>query len=131
MQTNRILCVEDDADTRDILKIMLGFADLKVALAPDVDTALRLMECERFSLYVLDGGPQGITGLSPCERIRAADARAPIVIFSGSARESDAEAGLLAGANVYIVKPDIGEVVPAVKRLLEEARANNFVIPSV
>jgi hypothetical protein len=35
-------------------------------------------------------------------------------------------AGMLAGANAYIVKPDTSEIVPTVKRLLEQARAANF-----
>ena len=79
------------------------------------------MKGERFGLYVLDGGLRGISGLSLCERMRASDARTPIVIFSGRASASDFEAGMLAGANAYIVKPDIGKTVPTVRRLLEEA----------
>ena len=53
MQAKRVLCVEDGADTRDMLRIMLGFSDLEAVAAPDADAALRLMGRERFSLYVL------------------------------------------------------------------------------
>ena len=31
---------------------------------------------------------------------------------------------MLAGANVYLLKPDTSEIVPTVKRLLEEARTD-------
>jgi two-component system phosphate regulon response regulator OmpR len=121
MQPKRVLCVEDDEDTRNMLKMMLGFSDFEAVAAPDADAALRLMEGERFSLYVLDGGLRSAKGLSLCERIRASDARTPIVIFSGHAFAPDIEAGLLAGANVYLVKPDSSELVPTVRRLLAAA----------
>jgi two-component system phosphate regulon response regulator OmpR len=121
MPANRILCVEDDADTRDMLKFKLGLSDFEAVTAPDMDAALRLMERERFGLYVLDGGLRGVNGLSLCARIRASDARTPIVIFSGHAFASDIEAGMLAGANAYIVKPDSSELIPTIRRLLEAA----------
>ena len=121
MSANRVLCVEDDEDTRDMLKARLGLSDLEAVVAPDMDAALRLMEHERFSLYVLDGGLRGLNGLSLCEQIRASDARTPIVIFSGHAFASDIEAGMLAGANAYLVKPDSSELVSTIRRLLAAA----------
>ena len=121
MPANRVLCVEDDADIREMLKTRLGLSDFEAAFAADVDAALRLMERERFSLYVLDGGLQNARGLSLCEQIRASDARTPIIIFSGHAFASDIEAGMLAGANAYLVKPDSSKLIPTIRRLLEAA----------
>ncbi len=118
MTAKRVLCVEDDADTRTFLKLKLEFSDFEVVATPDADAALRLIERERFSLYVLDGGLRSVKGLSLCERIRAADARTPIVIFSGNGYASDIEAGMLAGANAYLVKPDSSELIPTLRRLL-------------
>ena len=54
---------------------------------------------------------------------RASGADTPIVFFSGHASRSDVEAGMHAGANAYIVKPDTREVVPTVRRLLARAPA--------
>jgi DNA-binding response OmpR family regulator len=121
MQSKRVLCVEDDADTRDMLKMKLGFSDFEAVAAPDADAAFRLMERERFSLYVLDGGPRGVKGVSLCARIRATGDRTPIVIFSGHAFAADIEAGMRAGANAYLVKPDSSELIPTIRRLLETA----------
>jgi DNA-binding response OmpR family regulator len=121
MPAHRVLCVEDDEDTRDMLKARLRLSDIEAVVAPDMAAALRLMERERFSLYVLDGGLRGVNGLSLCEQIRASDARTPIVIFSGHAFASDIEAGMLAGANAYLVKPDSSELVPTIRRLLGAA----------
>ena len=121
MPANRVLCVEDDADTRAFLKVKLGFSDLDVVAAPGIDAALRLMEREQFSLYVLDGGRRTLEGLSLCQRIRAADAHTPIVIFSANPYASDIKAGMLAGADAYLVKPDSSELVPTIMRLLGAA----------
>ena len=123
MPNKRVLCVEDDADTRDMLETKLGMSDFEVVVAPDMEAALRLMERERFGLYVLDGGLRGFKGPSLCEQIRATDAQTPILIFSGHAFESDIEAGMLAGANAYLVKPDSSELIPTMRRLLLEADA--------
>jgi DNA-binding response OmpR family regulator len=121
----RILCVDDDEDTRDLLKSLLGFSDLETIAVKDTAAALRLIEKEQFSLYLIDSQLPGVSGLGLCEKIRQLDRKTPIVIFSGHGYQSDIDAGMLAGANVYIVKPDMGEIVPTVKRLLEEARAAN------
>ena len=121
MSAIRVLCVEDDEDTREMLEVRLGLSDYEAVVAPDAGAALRLMERERFDLYVLDGGLRGVNGLSLCEQIRAADARAPIIIFSGHAFASDIEAGIRAGANAYLIKPDSSELVPTIRRLLAAA----------
>lgn len=121
MTSNRVLCVEDDADTRTFLKVKLGYSEFEAVIVPDADAALRLMEREQFSLYVLDGGLRSAKGLSLCEQIRASDARTPIIIFSGHAYASDVEAGLFAGANAYLVKPDSSELISTIRSLLEAA----------
>lgn len=118
----RILCVDDNADTCTLLTTMLGLTGLEAASVATVDGALRMMGRERFGLYAIDSQLPGVSGFTLCERIREADRETPIIIFSAHGYQSDIDAGLLAGANVYIVKPHTDEFVPAVKRLLEGAR---------
>ena len=119
----RLLCVDDDDDTRSLLRHLLEYSDLEAVAVQDTEAALRLIGQERFSLYIIDGQLPGVSGLGLCEQIRLRDRVTPIIIFSGHAFDSDRKAGMLAGANVYLVKPDSSEIVPTVKRLLEEARA--------
>ena len=119
----RILCVEDDPDTCELLTVTLGHHGFEAVCVPDVVAALSLMGKEKFRLYVLDGQLPGVSGLSLCQEIRAADELTPVVIFSANARESDREAGIRAGANAYIFKPDIRAIAPTVRRLLEQAGA--------
>jgi DNA-binding response OmpR family regulator len=121
----RILCVDDDEDTRDLLHHLLEYSGLEAVAVQDTAAALRLIAQEQFSLYIIDGQLPGVSGLGLCEQIRQHDKETPVVIFSGHGYPADREAGMSAGANVYIVKPDISEVVPTVKRLLAEALAAN------
>lgn len=119
----RILCVDDDEDIRFLLKLLLGFADFEAISVQDTKAALLLIAKEQFSLYIIDGQLPGVSGLGLCEEIRQRDKKTPIIIFSGLGYDADRKAGMLAGANVYLVKPETSEIVPVVKRLLEEASA--------
>ena len=121
----RILCVDDDLDTRAVLENLLSFSDLEIICVADAAAALLLIEKEQFSLYIIDSEMPGVSGLGLCEEIRKRDPETPIIIFSAHAYDSDREAGRLAGANAYLVKPYVSEIVPIIKRLLEEARAAN------
>jgi DNA-binding response OmpR family regulator len=122
MPIKRILCVDDDESTCELLTTMLNFSALEAVSAPSVEEALRKIESEKFSLYILDGQMPGDPGLSLCEQIRELDKDTPIIIFSGRARQTDLDAGMLAGANAYLVKPDASNLVDTVKRLLEGKR---------
>lgn len=117
----RILCVEDDEDTRQLLTKLLGDSGFDAVCVPDAAAALRLMAGERFRLYILDGQLPGISGLTLCQQIRQWDGHTPVLIFSGYGFASDRVAGIKAGANAYIVKPAVSEVIPTVKRLLAQA----------
>ena len=119
----RILCVDDDEDTGYLLESLLSFADFEAIAVQDPETALRLIGREQFKLYIIDSQLPGMSGLGLCELIRAIDKGTPIVIFSGRGHQSDISAGMRAGADIYIVKPNTREIVPAVKRLLEETPA--------
>lgn len=117
----RILCVEDDEDTCLLLTKLLDNYGFDAVCVPDAAAALRLMAGEHFGLYILDGQLPGVSGLTLCQYIRQRDEDTPVLIFSGHGFESDRVAGMGAGANAYIVKPAIGEIIPTVKRLLAKA----------
>jgi CheY-like chemotaxis protein len=122
MSTKRILCVDDDESTCELLTTMLGFSDLEAISTPSVSEALRKIQSEKFSLYILDSQMPGVAGLSLCEQIRELDRDAPIIIFSGHARQQDLDAAMHAGADAYLIKPDTSNLVDTVKRLLRDGR---------
>ena len=53
--------------------------------------------------------------------MRKTDAETPILIYSAAAYDADRAEGMRAGANAYLAKPNVEEIVPTVMRLLEEA----------
>jgi len=116
----RILCVEDNEDTCFILEALLGRQEYEVVSAPDAEEALRLIGSEKFDLYVVDTALPAMSGLDFCKEVRKSDAKTPILIYSAAAFDADREEGLLAGANAYIAKPNVEEIVPTVRRLLGE-----------
>ena len=99
----RILCIEDDKDTCEMLSFLLSEYDFN--FIHDPEKILPLIETEKFDLYILDNWLPGISGVELCKKIRALDGRVPVIFTSGSSRKKDIEAAFEAGANKYLVKP--------------------------
>ncbi len=115
----RILCTEDDADTRDLITFTLELEGYKVICTDDAQTALELIKAERFDLYLLDNWLPGVSGVDLCEKIREFDAKTPILFYSGAAYPTDKERALGAGAQGYLVKPVVtDDLLREVSRLL-------------
>ena len=99
----RILCIEDDKDTCEMLSFLLSEYDFN--FIHDPEKILPLIETEKFDLYILDNWLPGISGVELCKKIRALDSNVPVIFTSGSSRKKDIEAAFDAGANKYLVKP--------------------------
>lgn len=113
----RILCADDNEDTGFMLTALLG-RDYDAETASNISRALELARSEQFDLFILDNiFPDG-TGLELCRRLRELYPRTPIMFYSGAVFESDKEDGLRAGAQAYVAKPKINELVKTVARLL-------------
>jgi len=83
--------------------------------------ALSSIEKEHFDLYLLDARLPDVDGFELCRRLRAIDRHTPILFFSGAAFEADTKRGIAAGANAYVIKPDLGGLLGSVKQLLSRA----------
>jgi DNA-binding response OmpR family regulator len=92
--------------------------------------ALSLIEKERFDLYLLDAWLPDLDGFELCRRMRAFDARTPIMFFSGAAREADKQRGFEAGADAYVIKPDVEELVGSIRQYVSQTEnATAKIIP--
>jgi two-component system phosphate regulon response regulator PhoB len=58
----RILYVEDDADTRDLVSYVLASANYEVALAENPEQATLLAQTASFDLYLIDNWMPGMSG---------------------------------------------------------------------
>jgi two-component system chemotaxis sensor kinase CheA len=121
--TPNVLYVEDDADTRELIAILLGLENYHVVLAANYDEALRLARVMRFDLYIMDKWLPGRSGVELSKKLRELDATTPILFLSGAAYEDDKREALASGAQAYLVKPtDNDTLIETVARLIAEAR---------
>ena len=107
----RILCVDDDKDTRDLMAVLLGLEGYEVVQARNVAEGLALAVSDNFSLILLDWVFADGTGVELCKMIRRTSAAAPILFYSGMALKDDIENALSAGAQGFLVKPVDVEVL--------------------
>jgi CheY-like chemotaxis protein/two-component sensor histidine kinase len=106
-QRCRIVIVEDNADTREMLRCLLAMDGHEVAVAADglsgVDAILSL----RPDIALVDIGLPGIDGFELAEQVRAADRNRQIrlVAVTGYGQIGDMQQALNAGFDRHLVKP--------------------------
>ena len=117
----RVLFIEDDADTRDLVSFVLRRENFEVVLATDSEEAMLVAGAMSFNLYLIDNWLPGESGVDLCRRLREFDRRTPILFYSGAAYEQDKRAAFAAGAQGYLTKPlEIGELVQEVFHLIAQ-----------
>lgn len=116
----RVLCVDDDEDSRAMLIMLLRLAFIEAKAVGTAAQALALIRSERFDLYMLDARLPEIDGFELCRRMRAFDRQTPILFFSGSAYQTDKDKGMKAGADAYVTKPDIAGLLRSVTQFTSQ-----------
>jgi DNA-binding response OmpR family regulator len=99
----RILCVEDDKDTCDLLSVL--FSEYEVIFARSLKEAFSLLDGQHFDLYVLDNWLPDGSGIELCRKIHSLKPAAPIIFTSAVGQRAEIKAALSAGAREYLVKP--------------------------
>ena len=119
----RILCTEDDPDTRELIVLVLTETGYDVKCADTAVEAIAMAKSESFDLYLVDNWMPGLTGPELTLKLREFDLKTPILFYSAAAFDSDKEAARLAGAQGYLVKPvGFSELASEVGRLINESR---------
>lgn len=123
MAALRILVADDDPDVRDFLQLALA-PHFSLILARDGAEAYRLFEAERPRLVLSDLNMPGMNGLELAKRIRAHAERpnTPIIILTGTTRESDLPPGFWKmgiPADGFLEKPATpDQIVGEIRRVL-------------
>lgn len=120
-----VLIVDDDEDVRSTLARLLSQIDLETREAASGREALAAMQADPPELVLLDVYLPDISGYELCRDIRAAAGDdLPIVMISGTKTDGlDRAAGLLLGADDFVVKPfDVDDLRARVRRLLGRER---------
>jgi PAS domain S-box-containing protein len=102
----KVLIVEDDDITRDILKIFLKGVSIIDGVSSG-EEALELAESKKYDIILMDINLKGINGLETVSRIRSMKdyKSTPIVAVTAYAMMGDKEKFLSAGCTHYISKP--------------------------
>jgi DNA-binding response OmpR family regulator len=113
----RILIVEDDEDSRDILAQFLG-AQYDVVVARDGLEGLELAANYPPDLIITDVTMPRLGGLAMIQHLRGRQGvKVPVFFVSGLGAPSDIIAGISAGARHYLTKPvDLNDLKKRISR---------------
>jgi DNA-binding NarL/FixJ family response regulator len=121
-----VLVVDDDADLRRLVVKLLTPVGYEVLEAATAGEALEAAARQRPSAVLLDVRLPDFSGYEVCRRLRDEFGDSIAIVFLSGARTADYDrtAGLLLGADDYIVKPFAGgELIARVRRAIDRAPA--------
>jgi len=104
MAGKRVLVVDDDTKTVELVKLYLNRDGYRVLTAYDGVEALRLAREGHPDLIVLDLMLPGIDGLEVCQTLRA-ESDVPVIMLTAKTTDQDKLKGLELGADDYVTKP--------------------------
>ena len=105
VRLGRVLVIDDDPDTIDLLTAILSDAGYDVIGALTGGDGLMVLEMESPDLVLLDLQMPGLHGVDVLCRLRMARPDIPVIIVSGPADAELARATLRRGALDYVRKP--------------------------
>jgi signal transduction histidine kinase/CheY-like chemotaxis protein len=119
----RVLVVDDEVDTRELLKAGIGRCGAKVSTAGSAREALATLEDVRPDLLVSDIGMPGADGYELIRKVRALPAgrggKIPAIALTAYARTEDRLRALRAGYQMHISKPvELAELVAVMASLI-------------
>jgi len=104
MPGKKVLVVDDDVKTVELVKLYLNRDGYRVLTAYDGNEALTLAREKQPDLIVLDLMLPGINGLEIC-RILREESDVPIIMLTALTTDDDRLTGLDIGADDYVTKP--------------------------
>ena len=115
----RILLIEDNADARESLRMVLENAGHDLLEAVDGETGVERAISQRPRLALVDIGLPGIDGCEVAKRIRSVDPSIRLVALTGYGRDEDLAASRAAGFDAHLVKPvSVEQLGSLIKELL-------------
>ncbi|HET8798782.1 MAG TPA: response regulator transcription factor [Thermoanaerobaculia bacterium] len=104
MRKKRILVVEDEAKTRETIRLYLERESYDVVEAADGAEGWRLATTEALDLVILDRMLPEVDGIALCQRLRRRS-DVPVVMLTARSATEDRIEGLACGADDYVPKP--------------------------
>lgn len=122
-----VLVVDDDAETREVLTVALGFEGARVTTAPSVAAAVAAIERRWPDVLVSDIGMPGEDGYDLIRRVRRLEAQRgrhiPAIALTAYAAAEDRRRTLHAGYDRHVAKPvEASAFAPLIASLLPGGR---------
>lgn len=114
----RVLVVDDDEETLELIGGALAREGQTATLADGPDAALRAIERQAFDVIVLDVMLESSSGLDLCSHLRRQGVQTPILFLSARGSVRARVEGLDVGGDDYLPKPfALGELLARVRAL--------------
>jgi len=128
--TQRVLVVEDNADTRNSLQELLQLSlNLTVDTAEDGVKALEMLEAREYSLVITDLRMPRLSGMKLIEEVQKRALPVTIVVTTGHGSINDAVSAMRMGAYDFLTKPpDPQYLCMLVQRALQERALRDEVL---
>ena len=118
-----ILVVDDDKNTRRLMRAVLEAEHYTVSTADDGEEALAALDHEHVDLIVLDVMMPRMDGYAFTAALREGRSDLPILMVSARQLPADRKQGFLVGTDDYMTKPvDTEEMLLRIRALLRRAR---------
>jgi two-component system, sensor histidine kinase len=102
----RILLVEDDADSREALRLLLELEGHTVEVAEDGVQGLDMAATKQIDVAIVDIGLPGLDGYEVATRLRTLGRAAPrLVALTGYGEAEHRQRAAEAGFDAHLVKP--------------------------
>jgi DNA-binding response OmpR family regulator len=121
----KIIIVDDDRETREMLKMALELEGYDVAQAANGLRLISTLHVDRPDLILLDVMMSWIDGVELCRAVKKNEEfrDIPVVFVSAKKAPADVKAGLAAGATDYFAKPiDIERLLARIAVILATPR---------
>ena len=121
-----ILVVDDDKNTRQLIKAVLETENYIVIGATDGEDALKVLDRSHIDLVILDVMMPKMDGYEFTEILRRVQNELPILMVSAKQLPADRNKGFIVGTDDFMTKPfDEEELLLRVKALLRRAKIVN------
>ena len=121
--TDKLLLVDDEADVQYSFRRIFDSAEIEIATANSGEEALKVIPRFKPDLVLMDVRMGGMTGLETLRKLRATDAKLPVIMMTAYGTTQTAIEAMKLGAYDYLLKPfDVPKLKEIVHGALKAAR---------
>ena len=120
---SQILIIDDEANNRDALSMLLTSAGYRVQSTDSGEEALQIMQSTPFEIVITDLFLPGVSGIDILKKVKADSPYTNVILITGNASAETAVEAMKEGAFDYITKPfNIEKLKVLVAKALEKSQ---------